>query len=40
MVSFGNTKEIYYAFAKEENVPLVKIRIAAEEMYRLYKEVK
>lgn len=37
MVSFGNTKEIYYAFAKEENVPLVKIRLAAEEMYRLHK---
>lgn len=40
MISFGNAKVIYYCFPKDPNLPVAKVRLAAEELYRLAKEMK
>lgn len=38
MISFGNTKVIYYAFPKDKSIPVAKVRLAAEENYKLIKK--
>ena len=38
VVSFGTTRAIYYAFPKDAAVPVAKIRLAAEEAYRMQKK--
>ena len=35
MVSFGNTKAIYYCFPKSKGDFVAKTRLATEEIYRL-----
>ena len=36
VIAIGNQKALYYCFPKRENVPVAKVRLAAEEMYKLY----
>lgn len=40
VVAIGNQQALYYCFPKRKNVPVAKVRLAAEEMYKIYKESK
>lgn len=38
VISIGNQQALYYCFPKKENVPVAKVRLAAEEMFKIYKQ--
>lgn len=40
MVGIGNHEALYYCFPKNKNAPVAKVRLAAEELYKLISEEK
>ena len=40
VISFGNSKALYYCFPEKKGDCVAKVRLAAEEMYKLYKQEK